>query len=63
MGFVWVCVGEYFFVFPLCGFSLSFFCNYLKRLHPRSQEECRTIDTPSDDALSARHYTRQGGSG
>ena len=24
-----VCVGECFFVFPLCGFSLSLFCNYL----------------------------------
>ena len=23
-----VCVGECFFVFPLCGFSLSLFCNY-----------------------------------
>ena len=23
-----VCVGECFFVFPLCGFSLALFCNY-----------------------------------
>ena len=24
-----VCVGECFFVFPLCGCSLSLFCNYI----------------------------------
>ena len=27
-----VCVGECFSVFPLCGFSLSIFCNYCTRV-------------------------------
>ena len=27
-----VCVGECFFVFPLCGFSLSLFCNYFSHV-------------------------------
>ena len=32
-----VFVGEWLFVFPLCGFSLSLFCNYLRgNLHSSS---------------------------
>ena len=28
-----VCVGDWLFVFPLCGFSLSLFCNYSEKMH------------------------------
>ena len=31
-----VFVGECLFVFPLCGFSLSLFCNYVNRRGPAS---------------------------
>ena len=29
-----VFVGDWLFVFPMCGFSLSLFCNYLYMLAP-----------------------------
>ena len=32
-----VFVGDWLFVFPLCGFSLSLFCNYLIRVISREQ--------------------------
>ena len=41
-----VFVGEWLFVFPLCGFSLSLFCNYLCPSHA-TRSHLRQIETMS----------------
>ena len=48
-----VCVGECVFVFPLCGFSLSLFCNYLSRtFHPLD----RNLSTPETSTLCTLYH-------
>ena len=37
-----VFVGDWLFVFPLCGFSLSLFCNYYQSMRKIVKSDCTT---------------------
>ena len=40
-----VFVGDWLFVFPLCGFSLSLFCNYMCSLYISAFPRCTVTDS------------------
>ena len=49
-----VLVGDWLFVFPLCGFSLSLFCNYSSCSAQRSRGS-----RPPSTAISSRRFTKR----
>ena len=52
-----VFVGDWLFVFPLCGFSLSLFCNYIWRKRSPARGTSRKYADARCTASRCRPYT------
>ena len=54
-----VVVGDWLFVFPLCGFSLSLLCNYFKSLYNRMTLQHHLVPADTDGSGHRSHRPTQ----